>query len=138
MSNPSGHHGHPLPLSPQNKVRSAPNLGVDFVGDDDAGAAGRKRTVCQIGDGGGLSHAHGGSMIESMYGLERRHNSQPYKRVKSAETLARDQGQKVNAPFATGGSDGLGKWMKDSATATLPPSSKIVDLTSGKGVCLCF
>ena len=142
---PGRTHGHPHPappptphLAPLDKVQSSPNIGVEFVSDGaDAASPGRKRTMAQsVGGGVDYSHTHR-DLIESMYGVERRgpHN-QPYKRVKSAETLGQDRAN-MNAHFAAGNS-GLGRWIKNTQASYGDPT-KVVDLTTGsKGLCVWF
>lgn len=137
------------PLSPQSRIRSAPDLDVKFVNarldDDGSGVGGgRKRNVGQIGDDVNKGPNHT-SFIENMYGVEMRGpQHHPYKRVKSAETLGLDERAKVTmkmkVPFATAGNSGLGKWMKDREYSN-SPGLNVVDLTNSKEgtylLCMC-
>lgn len=105
-----------------------PDLDFQFTNTSDIDFSDGKRSVdlVDLDDDAGLRH---GSLIENMYGVERRTGT-PYKRIK----MDNDNNEKTKrGPIA--GNTGLGEYMKEndedtsSSTAITPD---VVDLTLGK------
>lgn len=88
-----------------------------------------KRSYPQIDNRG---EARAGSLIEDIYGVERRVN-QPLKRAKTSESQDKAVTSSKASNFPTAGNSGLGKWMKEGpGTPDISPSPSIpnfVDLT---------
>ncbi|RMJ22215.1 SNF2 family helicase ATPase [Aspergillus sp. HF37] len=112
----------------QNGPKPESGMGVEFVGAPIENGSDVKRNFGQVDKNTEGSH---GSLIEDMYGVERREN-QPYKRVK---TEHEDQKAKsaMGANFVAPGDSELGEWMKEGqgkagSSAVVAPS--VVDLTA--------
>ncbi|PYH76231.1 hypothetical protein BO82DRAFT_322366 [Aspergillus uvarum CBS 121591] len=117
--------------APSQGNQAAPTIDVefasassDFEGDDRTSI---KRSSEHLDDDG--PDARHGSLIENMYGVERR-ASQPIKRVK----VERDQEMKAgqNTNFSGTGNSDLGGWMKEGRDQADSSSSttNVVDLTT--------
>ncbi|PYI17168.1 hypothetical protein BO99DRAFT_389177 [Aspergillus violaceofuscus CBS 115571] len=117
--------------APSQGNQAAPTIDVefasassDFEGDDRTSI---KRSSEHLDDDG--PDARHGSLIENMYGVERR-ASQPIKRVK----VERDQEMKAgqNTNFSGTGNSELGGWMKEGRDQADSSSStaNVVDLTT--------
>lgn len=111
--------------SPQRAVKPEQTVNVEFA------------TPRQVEDGSGwqngsITEARHGSLIENMYGVERRENK-PRKRIKTVDPLAEQQ-QAKRRHFSMAGNSELGGWMKeDRGEIKQPPATpNVVDLTLGK------
>lgn len=88
------------------------------------------------GDGhnGAAAELHHGSLLEDMYGVERREN-QPRKRIKTVDPSAEEQQQQAKRRhFAMAGNSGFGDWMKEeqgNSKPMTPGTANVVDLTLG-------
>lgn len=95
---------------------------MEFIGAQPENGSHGKR------DFGTNAEARHGSLIEDMYGVERRED-QPHKKMKTNHEKERPA---KGVQFGSGGS-GLGEWMKEnqgkSASSTV--ATDIVDLTAG-------
>ncbi|KAF7593696.1 hypothetical protein BBP40_010988 [Aspergillus hancockii] len=117
----SSRSGDSARSSPRRSDKLEPDVDVVFASAQDDSSDG-KRTLGHIDD------VHHTSLIEDMYGVERR-ASQPYKRVK----MENDQGQNGRkATFKPTGANGLGEWMKngeEKSDSSIPVTPNVVDLT---------
>ncbi|RAL13757.1 uncharacterized protein BO97DRAFT_469440 [Aspergillus homomorphus CBS 101889] len=119
-------------LSASSQVyQAAPTIDVEFASassDVDDDRMNMKRGSEHLDDG--AVDARHGSLIENMYGVERR-VSQPVKRVKVDKDQEGKPGQN-NTNFAGGGDTGLGGWMKEGRDQADSSSStaNVVDLTT--------
>lgn len=114
--------------------QAAPTIDVEFASassdfeSDDRTST--KRSSEHLDDDG--PDARHGSLIENMYGVERR-ASQPIKRVKVEKDQEMKAGQTTN--FSGTGNSELGGWMKEGRDQADSSSStaNVVDLTTGMG-----
>lgn len=112
--------------SPQRAVKPEQTLNVEFA------------TPGQVEDGSGWQNgsttgARHSSLIEDMYGVERREN-QPRKRIKTVDPLAEEQQRAKRRNSSMTGNSGLGEWMKEDRGEIKQPSPatpNVVDLTLG-------
>ena len=119
-----------LSRSPQRTVKPEQTVDVEFA------------TPAQLENGGDEKQSQGhndtethhGSLLEDMYGVERREN-QPRKRIKTVDPLDGQQ-QTKRRHFSMVGDSGLGEWMKEDKEEfkqSSPATPNVVDLTLGKG-----
>lgn len=115
--------------SPQPAPKAESTVDVEF--------ATPAQDASDLGDGhNGVPESHHGSLLEDIYGVERREN-QPRKRIKTVDPSAEElqQQQAKRRHFSMAGNNGFGEWMKeDQGESKLPTSvtANIVDLTLGK------
>lgn len=109
--------------SPQRAARTVPTVDVQFAAP----------TELENGNDDGAADAHHGSLIEDMYGVERREN-QPRKRIKTVDPLDDQQQQAKRRNFSVNGNSGLEEWMKEDRgeSKQASPATNVVDLTLGK------
>ncbi|KAH8427467.1 DEAD/DEAH box helicase [Aspergillus melleus] len=111
--------------SPQPSEKAEPELEFTFTSAQSDDEHDAKRGCDQLDTGADLRH---GSLIEDMYGVERRVNP-PYKKIKMKDE---QDGPPKKGNFAATGDSGLGKWMKEEQStpeASLPVTPDVVDLT---------
>lgn len=104
-------------------------MDVEFISTSVENGRDVKRDFGQVDNNTEGNH---GSLIEDMYGVERRENL-PYKKIKIDHGKERAQFAK-GANFPGPGDGGLGGWMKDGQGKPDPSAvvtSNIVDLTAG-------
>lgn len=95
---------------------------------DDGDDSEAKRSFYEMSDAD--DSARPGSLIEGMYGVERRRNH-PTKKIKTADAMEVRPALDKHL-VAISRDTGLGQWMKEGPAKT--PSSDVVDLTSGKSI----
>lgn len=116
-------------VSPQRTAQAMPVVDVEFASSNDLeDGSDAKRGSSQVDGDIGTRH---GSLIENMYGVERRAHP-VYKKLKTEKDLGETPAQ-TNREFSATGNTDLGKWMKeDQSKPDSPiPSSDVVDLTLG-------
>ncbi|KAA8644155.1 hypothetical protein EYZ11_008489 [Aspergillus tanneri] len=112
--------------SPQRSIRTDPGVDVEFTSARVDDSSDSKRNSDQLESEADVRH---GSLIEDMYGVERRANL-PYKKLKTDNGGKAGFGQKGN--FAAAGDSELGEWMKEDRSkpdASMPVTPDVVDLT---------
>ncbi|GES57225.1 SNF2 family helicase/ATPase [Aspergillus terreus] len=114
-----------LSMSSYGVPQSEPGVEVEFTSARSEDDSDSKRTSDRLEDDADVRH---GSLIEDMYGVERR-SRQPYKKIKTEDNVE-EKGK--SGKVAITGDSGLGKWMKEgqtSAETPLPVTADVVDLT---------
>lgn len=116
--------GNRTAKSPQHAVRLEPTIDVQYAAPTDFENGNNEN---------GATDTRHGSLLEDMYGVERREN-QPRKRIKTVDPLDEQQQQAKRRNFAMVGNSGLGEWMKEDQGESKQSFSatNIVDLTLGK------
>ena len=119
--------------SVQSVAKPDLDMDVEFVDTQLQNGGVSKRDAKNFdGNHNGASHR---SLIEDMYGVERREN-QPYKKMKVNHGEEKVNPRSVN--YGPGDS-GLGEWMKKEQATSASPSvvtPNIVDLTTGMRLCM--
>lgn len=107
--------------------KTEPDMDIEFIGAQLEDDSDRKRGSESGDTNAGSSR---GSLIEDMYGVERREN-QPYKKLK---TNHEEKAQPLKGADFGPGSSGLGDWMKEDngkSPSFSVATPDIVDLTAG-------
>lgn len=116
-------------MSPQRTALAMPVVDVEFTTSNDVmDGSDAKRGSGQVD--GEIETRHG-SLIENMYGVERRTHP-VYKKLKTEKDLGETPTQ-TKRDFSASGSTDLGKWMKEdqSKSGSQIPTPDVVDLTLG-------
>lgn len=123
-SSRSSNVGNRAAGSPQRAVRFEPTFDVQFATPTDFENGNNEN---------GATDARHASLLEDMYGVERREN-QPRKRIKTVDPFDEQQQQAKRRNFTMAGNSGLGEWMKEDhgESKQSSPAANIVDLTLGK------
>ncbi|PKY01619.1 hypothetical protein P168DRAFT_312729 [Aspergillus campestris IBT 28561] len=114
-------------VSPPRTAPAMPVVDVEFASSNDLeDGSDAKRGSSQVD--GDIETRHG-SLIENMYGVERRVHP-VYKKLKTEKDLGETPAQ-TNREFSASGNTDLGKWMKEdeSKSGSPIPSPNVVDLT---------
>lgn len=116
--------GNRAAKSPQHAVRLEPTVDVQFAAPAEFENENNENRA---------TDARRGSLLEDMYGVERRENP-PRKRIKTVDPLDEQQQQAKRRNFAMAGVTGLGEWMKEDQgeSKQSSPAANIVDLTLGR------